>query len=101
MWPSIKRLRDWAVPELGPATPRDAIHVRSELAGLVLEDQPIPWHAGAVVVELNLRVPPTVRRKEDFTLRFFGRPPIVAESMRPEAPGDRSIVLFRMPVPNL
>jgi hypothetical protein len=101
MWPSIKRLRDWAVPELGPATPRDAIHVRSELAGLVLEDQPIPWNAEAVVVEFNLRVPPTVRRKEDFTLRFFGRSPIVAESMRPEAPGDRSIVLFRMPVPNL
>jgi len=101
MWPSIKRLRDWAIPELGTATPRDAIHVHSELAGLVLEDQPIPWNAEAVSIEVHLHVPPNVRRKEDFTLRMFGRAPVVAELFHPEVNGERSVVIFRMPAPNL
>ncbi len=93
MWPSIKRLRDWATVD------RTAVHVSAELAGLVLTNQPVPWNAEAVIVEAGLRLPTGARRKDDFALRLPGREPVRAETLRAEGPGDQHFVAFRMPPP--
>src|SRR5439155_750414 len=75
-----------------------AIHTRYEKAGLVLYDLPVPWNADAVVVEVLLRLPPSARRKVDFSLRLPGLDPLAPESIRPEG-DDRHRVAFRLPVP--
>src|SRR5260370_4249967 len=85
---SMKRFRDWAMNELRTLTrtgPQpQALHVSYEKAGLILQDAAIPWNAEAVLVEASLKLPPTARKKNDFTRRLPGREPIVAESLRPE-----------------
>src|SRR3954467_12584979 len=100
MWPWIKRWLDWLMNDvfrLARTRPRGlAIHTRYEKAGLTLYDLPVPWNADAVVVEALLRIPPSARRKTDFTLRFPGRDPIPAEALRQEE-GDRHRLLFRLP----
>ncbi len=98
----ITRWLDWAMNDLLPLArtrPRgQAVHVRYEKAGLAVYDAPVPWNADAVVVEALLRLPPSARRKTDFTLRFPGGPPLAPEAMRPE-PDDRHRLLFRLPTP--
>lgn len=95
-------MRDWAIPEPGSLAPRhEAIRVYGELAGLILEHQPIPWNADAVVVEAGLKLPTTVRRKEDFRLHLARGQIIAAESLRIETPGGVSVVRFRFPPPDI
>ena len=57
MWPWIKRWRDWAMNDLWPLyriNPQpQALHYSYEKAGLTLHDQPIPWNAEAVVVDID------------------------------------------------
>ena len=102
MWHWITHWLDWVKTDVLPPTQTrptgQAIHTRYEKAGLALYDLPVPWNADAVVVEALLRLPPAARRKGDFTLRFPGYDPLVAESLRPE-PDDRHRLLFRLPVP--
>ena len=102
MWPWIKHWLDWAMSDLLPlARTRphgQAIHTRYEKAGLALYDLPVPWNADAVVVEVQLRLPPSARRKADFALRFPGRDPIPAETLRQEE-ADRHRLVFRIPTP--
>src|SRR5262245_15963616 len=105
MWPWTKRWRDWAMHNLWPfpragAQPQ-ALHYSFEKAGLVLQNQPIPWNAEAVLVEALMRLPPTTpRRKADFVLRVAGHPqPIPAEQLRKQDTEDRYRVSFRLPVP--
>jgi hypothetical protein len=109
MWPWIKRWRDWAMHDLWRmhrSSPQpQALHYSYEKAGLTINDQPIPWNADAVVVEVSLRITnPAARRKADFQLRIPGQDPITAENLRPmdgTPPGmeDRFRLFFRVPPP--
>jgi hypothetical protein len=93
MWPSIKRLRDWATVD------RTAVHVSAELAGLVLSNQPVPWNAEAVIVEAGLRLPAGARRKDDFALHLPNRQPLRPDALHMDGPGDRHHIVFRFPMP--
>ncbi len=104
MWPWIRRWRDWAMSELWPmsgiASQPHALHFSYEKAGLLLHDQPIPWNAEAVLVEANLRLPPsTSRRKADFQLRLPGQPPLPPENLRKLENEDRYRISFRLTPP--
>ncbi|MCE9529700.1 MAG: hypothetical protein K8T89_00950, partial [Planctomycetes bacterium] len=72
-----------------------ALYCSSEKAGLVLENQPIPWGAESVLVQALLRLPPSARKKADFTLRLPGQAPVAAESIRKEN-DDRFRIFFRI-----
>src|ERR1700677_754108 len=89
---------------LGPQS--QALHYSYEKAGLVLDNQPIPWNADAVLIEFQCR-PPGGRRpqpavpylREDFALRLSGSAPMVpAENLKQESP-DLCRVFFRLAVP--
>jgi hypothetical protein len=104
MWPWIKRWRDWAINDLWPlhrTGPKpQAMHHSYEKAGVIVDSQPIPWNAEAVLVEGLLRLPAgTGRQKTDFQLRLPGRELITAESLRPEETGDNCRLFFRFPPP--
>src|SRR5579862_508026 len=105
MWPWIKRWHDWAVTDLWPL-PRpgvkaQAMHHSYEKGGLVIDDQPIPWNADAVVVECQARLPSiAVRRKEDFVLRMPGQDPIPLDNLRRDESLDRYRLFFRMRPPS-
>jgi hypothetical protein len=82
------------------ASQTQALHFSYEKAGLVLNDQPIPWNAEAVLVEANLRLPPSAsRRKADFVLRVPGQPPLPPENLRRVENEDRFRISFRLPPP--
>lgn len=103
MWPWIKRWRDWLMTDLLPlyrlgAQPQ-ALHYSYEKAGLVVNDQPIPWNAEAVLVEASLRLPASARRKSDYQLRLPQHEPFCAEQLRRQEVDDRYHVLFRVPPP--
>ena len=103
MWRWIRHWRDWAMNEI--VTPRrlagqpQAIYFRFEKGGLTLDNQPVPWSAEAVVVEALLRLPPTARRRGDFTLRVPGFDPVPAEILKADDAGQRHRLYFRFPVP--
>ena len=104
MWPWIKRWRDWAMHDLWPmhrtGPQPQALHYSYEKAGLTLHDQPIPWNAEAVLVEVLVRFPPTsVRRKADFLLRVGGQDALGPESMRRDEGEDRHRLFFRFRPP--
>lgn len=61
-------------------------------------DLPIPWTAEMVTVEVQLSLPPSLRRKSDFSLRFPDGESLLADAVRPES-ADRYRVVFRCPVP--
>jgi hypothetical protein len=71
-----------------------------EKGGLVVEGQPIPWNADAVVVECLARLPGnSVRRKEDFLLRIPGREPVPLDNLRRDENLDRYRLHFRLSPP--
>jgi hypothetical protein len=102
MWPWIKRWRDWAMHDLWPLyriglQPR-AMHFRYEKAGRVVDDQPIPWNAEAVLVEATVRIPRnSTRRKTDFQLRVPGQDLVPAEQMSSEADEQHRVKFRLMP----
>jgi hypothetical protein len=105
MWPWIKRWRDWLMNDLLPlyrigAQPQ-ALHYSYEKAGLVVNDQPVPWNAEAVLVEASLRLPPSARRKSDFQLRLPFHEPFPADELRRQDADERYRVLFRIPPPGV
>lgn len=104
MWPSIKHWLDWAMRELWPihriGPQPQALHFHCEKAGLVLENQPIPWNAEAVVVEALVKQPPgSTRQKKDFALILKGGASYPADTLQAEDQGQRSRLSFRLPVP--
>jgi hypothetical protein len=103
MWPWIKRWRDWAMNELWPLNrlghKPQALHFSYEKAGLTIHDQPIPWNAEAVLVEVLVCASPSPKRKGDFTLRLPGKDPITADTVRMAESEDRQHILFRIPPP--
>ena len=58
----------------------------------------MPWTAEIATLEVQLALPPAVRKKADFALHFPDGEFIPAEAVRPEA-GERYRVVFRFPVP--
>ena len=103
MWPWIKRWRDWAMHDLWPlyriGPQSQALSYSFEKAGLTLHNQPIPWNAEAVLVEVQLRLPAASRRKGDFELRLAGQDPLPADSLRRDEGDDRHRLFFRLPPP--
>src|SRR5436190_2547720 len=103
MWPSIRRLRDWAMDNLRLSRGRSrsqAIHYRYKRAGLVVAEQPVPWNAEAVVVEALLRLAPrSTARKTDFRLRLAGMEPVPAEAFRRVEGEENHRVHFRLAPP--
>jgi hypothetical protein len=76
------------------------MHHSYEKGGLVIDEQPIPWNADAVVVECLARLPGTsVRRKEDFLLRIPGREPVPLDTLRRDEAQERYRLFFRLPPP--
>src|SRR6516162_8940736 len=104
MLPWIKRWRGLAMADFWPMhriSPQpQALHYSYEKAGLTLHDQPIPWNAEVVWVEVPLRFPPgAARRKADFQLVLAGQAPLPAESLRRQEPEERYHLFFRFPPP--
>ena len=104
MWPWIRHWRDWARTDLWPLSrpgvQGQAMHHSYEKGGLVIDDQPIPWNADAVVVECLARLPgSSVRRREDFLLRIPGREPVPLDNLRREESQERYRLFFRLPPP--
>ena len=104
MWPWIRRWRDWAMNDLWPlhriGPKPQAMHHSYEKAGVIVDDQPIPWNAEAVLVEVLLRLPAgSGRQKGDFQIRLPGRDLITAEALRPEETSDNCRLFFRFPPP--
>ena len=103
MWRWIRPWHDWLMDDI--VTPRRlasqsrALYYRSEKAGLTLENQPVPWCAEAVVVEALLRLPANARHRTDYTIRWPGMEPVVAEQIRLDEGASRHRVYFRLPVP--
>lgn len=104
MWPSLKRWRDWAMHDLWPLSRIGGPHSQAlaysfEKAGLTLANQPIPWNAEAVVVEAQLHLKASLRRKGDFMLRLPGREPVAADSLRRDEADGRHRLFFRLAPP--
>ncbi|MBX7105206.1 MAG: hypothetical protein K1X57_14080 [Gemmataceae bacterium] len=103
MWPSIKRWSGWGVSEPGgPSRLRpghEALHVASELAGLVLPGPVVPWCADAVTVEAGLKLPAGARCLDDFALQLSDRSSFRPEALRPDDAGDRHRLFFRFAPP--
>jgi hypothetical protein len=98
----IKRWADWLRNDALPftRTRRSGFEVffQYQVGVQTHHDLPIPWTAEMVTVEVQLCLPPSVRRKADFSLRFPDGDAIMADAVRPES-GDRYRILFRSPVP--
>ena len=78
-----------------------ALHYSYEKAGLILDNQPIPWNAEAVLVEVQVRFSGP-RTREDFVLRLpEPGPSVPAEEISSRSPDrpDLCRVFFRLPVP--
>ncbi len=103
MWHWIKHWRDWAMNEIVTphriASQPQSLYFSCEKAGLILQNQPIPWGAESVLVEALLRLPPTARKKADFSLRLPGYDAIPAESIRKDDVSDKHRLFFRFNPP--
>ncbi len=102
MWLWIKRWRDWVMNDLlshiRPGS-QQALHFRFEKAGLILDNQPIPWNADAVLVETLVKLPSSGRTRTDFSLHVPGFEPILPENMRREESDGKYRLFFRLPTP--
>ncbi|HEY7153198.1 MAG TPA: hypothetical protein VH575_04480 [Gemmataceae bacterium] len=104
MWPWIKRWLDSAMHDLWPlnrlGSPTQAMRFSYEKAGRIVDDQPIPWNAEAVIVEAPVRIPRNGgRRKTDFQLRVPGQDLLAAERMSAPDSNERCSVFFRLTPP--
>lgn len=103
MWHWIRRWRDWVMTEIviphRMASQPQSMYYSSEKAGLVLQNQPIPWGAESVVVEALIRPPSSARKKIDYTLHLPGSDPIPAESIRKDEGSDKYRLFFRFAPP--
>lgn len=104
MWPWIKRWVDWAMREVWSmyrSTPQpQTLRFCYEKAGLLIYDQPVPWNAEGVLVEVEMRLPTYAsRRKQDYQLRLPGQNPIAADRLERADAQERYRVVFRVPPP--
>lgn len=84
-----------------PPSNNTGLHVRYEIAGLILDALPIPWNADAVIVEANVRLPAQASRdKQDFTLCLAScTMSAYAELIAQNNKREPLRVFFRLPVP--
>jgi hypothetical protein len=87
----------WPLSRLGPRS--QSLSYSFEKAGLTLHNQPIPWNAEAVLVEAQLRLRDSARRKADFELRVPGQAPLPADGLRRDEADDRHRLFFHFPPP--
>lgn len=74
------------------------IEFRYEKAGLTVTGEPIPWNAEAVLVEVAVRLPPSILpHKSDFQLRTAERAPRMAVALFPDSGEGTHRVIFRLP----
>ena len=102
MWLWIKRWRDWVMNELLPHNrlgSQQALHYRYEKAGLIVDNQPIPWNADAVLVETLVKLPADGRTRADMSLHLPDGELIAPETLRPENSESKFRVQFRIPTP--
>lgn len=106
MWPRFERWRGGTIRKVYRAfqalgMPRvEDMQVSYHHAGLSVSDEPVPWSAEAVRVEVSVRRPGTENwRKEDFALAVPGGLPAAAESLKPEGT-DAFRLSFRFPPPH-
>jgi hypothetical protein len=103
MWHWIKRWIDWLRNDALPLTRTrrngHELYFHYQVGNQHHHDLPIPWSAEIVTLEIQLGLPPLLRKKVDFTLRFPDREPVTAEAIRPEL-GDRHRIIFKFPVPS-
>jgi hypothetical protein len=104
MLPWIKHWGGWAMFEFltrqrsGPQS--QGLHYSYEKGGLILDGQPIPWNAEAVLVEATLRLPAQQpRNRDDFSLRLSPGTSQAPESLRPGDKPDLVRLFFRLTVP--
>src|SRR6516162_9361189 len=102
MWPLMTHWRDWAKPKLwpaGPGAPRaQTCRFCYEKCGLVIRDEPIPWCAESVTVEVAVKMPAGVpRRRADFRLDFPDRQTTAPDQFFRADTGEEHIVSFRFP----
>lgn len=77
-----------------------ALHYSYEKAGLVFDNQPIPWNAESILVEALVRASNLQpRQRLEFSLHLPNQPPIPPELLRPEPTQTQSRLFFRLPVP--
>ncbi len=103
MWPSMTHWRDWAKPKLwptGPGAPRaQACRFHYEKCGLAIRDEPIPWCAESVIVEVTVKMPAGVpRRRADFRLDFADGQTIAPDQFFRADTSDEHHVSFRFPI---
>jgi hypothetical protein len=107
MMPWIKLWRDWAMPDFWPLnriSPQpQVLHYRYEKAGLILDNQPIPWNAEAVLVEGRVYLKDKQRpQKPDFLLRLGKDGAIFSpESLRRDEDDGYYRLLFRLQAPTV
>src|SRR5262245_38355483 len=102
MWPSMTNWRDWAKPRFwpaGPGAPRaQTVRFLYEKCGLQIRDEPIPWCAESVIVEVAVKMPAGVpRRRTDFRLDFSDRQTIAPDQFYRADTSDEHMVSFRFP----
>ena len=78
------------------------MHYSYEKGGLVIDNQPIPWNADAVIVECLVAHLPGIaaRRREEFLLRIPGREAVPLDSLRREEAQECYRLCFRFPPPS-
>jgi hypothetical protein len=91
-------MNDLVTPHRLASQPQ-ALYYSCEKGGLVLQNQPIPWGAESVLVEALLRLPPSARRKADYTLRVAGAAAVTAETLRKDEATDKYRLFFRFHPP--
>jgi hypothetical protein len=107
MWSRLQHWRSW-IPRKAFQTLRTLgqprikeTHISYQHAGLTVSNEPVPWNAETVRVEILIQRPSADSwRKDDFCLAIPGAAPVVAESLRPEGPGAFRLV-FEFPSPPL
>jgi hypothetical protein len=95
--------RDWAKPKFWPASPgaprAQTCCFYYEKCGLQIRDEPIPWCAESVIVEVAVKLPAGVpRRRTDFRLEFHDRQTTGPDQFFRADASEEHIVSFRFPV---
>lgn len=99
----IKPWLDWLMNDIviprRLAAQSQPIYYRSEKAGLLLDQQPVPWCADAVIVEAIVRFQRKIGERSDYALRFPDGKYITADILRAEEAEKRHRLIFRFDVP--
>ncbi len=75
-------------------------HYSYEKAGLIVVNQPIPWNADSVLIEVQVRLAQfQARSRDEFQLRLANQTPAALEDIRSTQEPGVARLIFRFPVP--